>query len=142
MALTKTQADGINLGDTFTYTGTLQVQSEGGAVNTSIQQGVAKNWTNYNQSSGLTVSDSFNTSSMTDNSTGEAFINFSNNMSNSNYAKQCTGMVLDADSHPKLLVTEEFASSTSIHKVQCRHNNDGAKRDEGDLSTTLFGDLA
>ena len=85
MALTKTQADGINLGDTFTYTGTLQVESEGGAVNTSIQHGVAKIWVNFNGTGTIAVRDSLNVTSLTDEGTGQYDVNYTNATNASDY---------------------------------------------------------
>lgn len=49
-----------------------------------IAQGRAKAWVNYNQMDN-NVRDSFNVSSVTDNSAGNFTINFSTNFSNANY---------------------------------------------------------
>ena len=56
MALTKVQADGINVADDFAFTGTVTgagvstatstLPSEGGAVTTVVAQGLAKQWVN------------------------------------------------------------------------------------------------
>jgi len=77
MALTQIVKDG--LGASLTAT------SEGGAVTTSVQQGLAKTWVNFN-SSGAAVRDSINISSITDSGVGTFSMNMSNAMGNDDYA--------------------------------------------------------
>ena len=48
-------------------------------------QNTAKAWVNFNGTGTLAVRDSHNVSSVTDNTTGQYTINFSNNMANANY---------------------------------------------------------
>ena len=50
----------------------------------------AKAWVNFNGQSSITVRDSFNVSSITDNATGAYTINFTNSMANANYATMCS----------------------------------------------------
>lgn len=73
MALTQIVNDG--LGASLTAT------SEGGAVTTSIQQGIAKAWTVSASSSAGTVGDSLNNSSFSDVGTGQTEITLTNPMS-------------------------------------------------------------
>tara|TARA_Y100001937_G_scaffold88894_1_gene120131 strand:+ start:856 stop:1260 length:405 start_codon:yes stop_codon:yes gene_type:complete len=52
----------------------------------TINQGTAKAWVNFNgQASGAASRDSFNVSGMTDNGTGDHTTSFSNAMANTNY---------------------------------------------------------
>jgi len=60
--------------------------SDGGAVTTSIVQGIAKAWSNNNMSGTPAFNDSFNFSSITDTATGRQSLNYTNSMSNANYA--------------------------------------------------------
>jgi len=70
---------------------TAVVKSEGGAVTHNIAQGLAKCWvdiTTPTTSSGATITlqDSFNVTSMTDNGTGQIMMLFANDMVSVNYA--------------------------------------------------------
>ena len=61
----------------------ITVRGEGTAT-TSLQQGLAKVWCRWAGSS--TISDSFNVSSITDNTTGNFTVNFTNSFSNATYS--------------------------------------------------------
>ena len=52
----------------------------------TINQGTAKAWVNFNGQGTIAARDSFNFASLTDNGTGDYTVNFSNNMNNVNYA--------------------------------------------------------
>ena len=58
------------------------VAGAGNITTTNVQEGLLKQWVSYNQTS---IVDSFNTTSFTDNGTGDYSITIANNMS-SNYA--------------------------------------------------------
>jgi len=68
-----------------TTAGSILVTGEGGSNTTNLQQGLAKAWASYVQST-PSVLDSLNTSSITDSSAGDYEHNFSSNMSDANYA--------------------------------------------------------
>lgn len=82
MALTQIVNDG--LGASLTAT------SEGGAVTTSVQQGISKAWVNFNGESTVAIRDNLNVSSITDNGTGDYTINITSAMSNANYSASVT----------------------------------------------------
>ena len=75
------------------------IESEGGAVTTSVQQGLAKQWVYFSMAS-TTAVDSFNTSSLTDNATGKFFANVNNDFSNTSYAVNYTGNANTGDTFP------------------------------------------
>ena len=60
-----------------TSAGSIAVTGEGGSTTTNLQQGLAKQWVTYNASQVIT--DSLNTSSITDVTTGNHKYNFTNN---------------------------------------------------------------
>ena len=78
MALTKTQADGINLADTFAFTGT--VSGAGGGETKGYVKG----------SDAAVISHSTNVSSGTDNGTGDYSYALTSAMSNADTAVVCT----------------------------------------------------
>jgi len=99
MALIKVQSEGVNLSDTFAFTGTVTgaglaspfantvaVTSEGGAVTTSLVQGLIKVWSNHSNLSAVTIHDSLNVSSMIDQSLGLTELVYTNNFSNAVYS--------------------------------------------------------
>ena len=77
---------------TMNSTGQTTIVGEGGTTTTSVQQGLAKVWTNNSASA---IVDSFNTSGFTDNGTGDFTTAFSNNMSNTTYSPKGTSPVAE-----------------------------------------------
>ena len=93
MALTKVNRGGLNTGVSDSSNATFLtvdsseqavIKSEGGAVTTSVQQGLCKQWSRVSGAS-MAVSDSFNTSSVTDSATGKAAPVFTSNMGGTVY---------------------------------------------------------
>ena len=88
--LTATSAEGVTLAGTLAVTGVHTIgnnavaTSEGGAVTMSAIQGLAKQWSRVS-GAGMSVSDSFNTSSVTDSATGKAAPVFTSAMSATTY---------------------------------------------------------
>jgi len=68
-----------------TTAGSIDVTGEGTAT-TNLQQGLCKAWSNNNMSGTPAFNDSFNFSSITDTATGRQSLNYTNSMSNANYA--------------------------------------------------------
>ena len=64
--------------------GSTNIVAEGTAT-TNLQQGLAKAWANYKGTSTESVRDSINVSSVTDNTTGDFTVNYSNSFDNANY---------------------------------------------------------
>ena len=72
-----------------TTAGSISVTGEGNSTTTNLQQGLAKHWCQFVQSS-ATVADSFNQSSITDEGTGDTSWDFTNAMGNDDYSAQTT----------------------------------------------------
>ena len=153
MALTKTQADGINLADTFAFTGTVSgaglssplgntvtVTGAGGSNTTNLEQSLTKGWTRFNGSS--TVADSLNTSSVTDRAVGKYQMNHSNNMNNANYVVHFSqggtsytgveGKLGNANDNPNIATNEYHVM---VHAG-------GTFYDVGTCCASMIGDLA
>ena len=62
----------------------ITVSSEGGAVTTSLQQGLAKAWANFHQDGTQSIDGSINITSITDSGVGESSFGISNALSNGN----------------------------------------------------------
>ena len=70
--------------------GSIAITGEGNSTTTNLQQGLAKHWVNFNQTSTQASRDSFNFSSLTDNGTGDTTVTVTNNFNNANYALSIT----------------------------------------------------
>ena len=121
--------------------GSIAVTAEGGSTTTTLQQGLAKIWVFYDQSSGTgSVEDSFNVSSADDDGTGKQGINFANFMGNAVYS--VTGFNEDG-------VGENDAIGIHKDDGQTRSASEfnylcmsGTSKNEGKSSLQVFGDLA
>jgi len=147
MALSKIIAEGVDLTDTFAFTGTVTgageitasstAPSEGGAATTNVVQGLAKCWYSYNQDNDV-VNDSLNASSVTDESTGHNFVNFVSNFSNAGYSSPMKTTEY----------RERFEANTPVDKstsrgVTCEaFNSSGAVTDPQACDMIIMGDLA
>ena len=92
----------------------ITVRGEGTAT-TSLQQGLAKHWTYYNQAS-ETVFDSFNQSSVTDNTGGDYATNFTNAFSNVYYGSVGAGQRQNSSGRGGnfLMIDSAFDSSDAL----------------------------
>ena len=122
-----------------TTAGSVAVTGEGNSTTTNLQQGLAKSLLNYNQT-GPTTDDSFNISSVSDDTTGTFTPAYTNVFSNVNYS--CSGMcnttmfVCLEDS-----VTETSETTTSDAKMLAMQHN-GTLIDCEKTMVKCHGDLA
>ena len=68
----------INNKMTGTASGSITLPAEGGTVTTNLQQGLTKYWISFEGRSTVSTHDSFNSSSLTDNGTGDYTLAFTN----------------------------------------------------------------
>jgi hypothetical protein len=128
----------------------LTIRGEGSAQ-TSIQQGLAKSWINFNGTGTIAARDSFNHSSLTDVSAGNHTVTMASAMGNVNYS--FTGGVAESNASSASRVVNfgsNFDSGTldpnftttaySVNTFFC--NSDGQEFDVTFISNQIFGDLA
>ena len=121
-----------------TSAGSIVVTGEGGSTTTNLQQGLAKCWSN--QTSG-TDNDSFNSSGITDNGTGDFSVNFTNSMSSANYSSTLGGADANTNAAVLLAINNSAGYATgSINYFVV--NEDAGGQDHGPTSCTVHGDLA
>lgn len=108
---------------------------------------LAKAWINFNGQSSITIRDSFNVSSITDNATGAYTINFTNSMANANYATMCSqgdGTTDGAIPYLTYLSVGGFGQSVSIStssvKVYSTIYNRSSDYDARYNFVAIFGD--
>jgi len=122
----------VKVANTSTYV------SDGGNVTQNTVQGIAKVWSN--QSTG-TANDSYNSSGITDNGTGDFTVNFSNAMSSANYSSTLGGA--DANSNAAVLVAINNGAGYATGSINYFVvNEDSGATDYGPISCTIHGDLA
>ena len=83
----KSTATTITIGSTPVVSASansMTIRGEGSAQ-TSIQQGLAKSWVNFNGTGTIAARDSLNVGSLTDNGAGDYTVNLTNNMNNDDY---------------------------------------------------------
>ena len=81
-----------------------------------------KAWVNFNGTGTVAIRDSYNVSSITDNSTGQYTINFSNNMANTNYCgvatmsvnESGTSALTDSDATLRTYTTSSIQMKTYV----------------------------
>ena len=109
------------------------VAGAGNVTTTNVEQGLAKVWVQFDgQASGAASRDSFNVGSMTDNGTGNYTVNFSNNMSNDDYASAGIGNTMS--------ITSEAVTTSTINLLSA--NSSGSLADVTIMATSILGDLA
>ena len=93
---------------------------------------VCKSWCNFNGTGVVTIRDSYNVSSITDNSTGNYTVNLSVTMANANYS------VVASNSNGEDIV-DTYTTTSFVFKS---FDTNGTATDSTYLSTAVFGDLA
>jgi len=116
-------------------TGLMTVISEGNAVQTSVQQGLAKAWLRLNGTGTIAIRDSFGISGVTDNTTGTTTAAFSNDFSNDEFAT--TGM------HSSTAFSMQVVVTNTVGSVKFRTlDGSGSLINDGAHSIAVHGDQA
>ena len=114
------------------------VAGAGNVTTTNVQEGLAKQWAFYNQATPA-VGDSFNTASITDASTGLQTMNFTNNMSSTNFATSGVAVTIGS---ANLATSGRVTFATSNYQLNTLNIADNSRVDPNDSSSMAFGDLA
>ena len=127
-----------------TTAGSIAVTGEGNSTTTNLQQGLAKVWADINAGQGG-YGDSFNTTSITDNGTGDATITHVNDMSSASYSAT-TSVTFNHDGtggHRDTNIRAKATGSTTCEFIYSDTSGRGTQLDlETDASVTIHGDLA
>jgi hypothetical protein len=132
----------INTLTGVTTAGSIAVTGEGNSTTTNLQQGLVKCWVNFDgTATDAAARDSFNVSGMTDSSSGNYVVSFSNNMANANFS----GVATQGNNNPSnpglngvITVAHTASSSSSIETG----NTSASNNDWGQISSQYNGDLA
>jgi len=108
----------------------------------TINQGTAKAWVQFNGSGTIAARDSFNHASLTDNGTGDYTSTATNAMSNDDYVGTLTGDV-DGVADFCIACTGDNATARTTTVIRARTGNSGGlAQDSVTISVLICGDLA
>ena len=126
-----------------TAAGSMLVVAEGGTNTTNLQQGLCKQWANWDGAT--TVADSFNTTSATDNASGDSTMTIATAMVSINFT--VGGLSKSNDNGGVRLAAMQFPAnataipSTTTYRIHTQYENAGLR--DAELQTVhIFGDLA
>ena len=118
------------------------VAGTGNVTTTNVQQGLAMSWVNFDgTATDAEARDSFNVSTMTDTTTGNYVVNFSNNMGNGNFsgvAIQGNNNASNAGVNATIAVGHTASSASGIETSNLSQSN----IDYAQISAVYHGDLA
>ena len=118
---------------------TLKDASGNNSVATSvIAEGTAKAWANIDGSGTVSFRDSFNTSGLTDNGTGDYTTSFSTSFGNANYSFTYCGASDGAETTYQM---KSASMAVGTHQIQLK-NAAGTVTDRNFICGTFHGDLA
>ena len=117
-----------------TTAGSILVTGEGNSTTTNLQQGLAKAWNNVTQGTSA-IQDSFNISSISDDSTGTYTQNYTNNMNN-----DLVSAVMGCENAGNMGTTGTFGSSSTKFTTVLTTN--ASANDYNDACNAIHGDLA
>jgi len=120
-----------------TTAGSIVVTGEGNSTTTNLQQGLLKAWANLDGSGTVGVNDSFNTTSITDNGTGNYTVTIANDLANGNGAMSGYS-IMDG------LVYGDVndVSSAGTFRMRVVVGNSNALMDPDEFHVQIAGDLA
>lgn len=121
---------------------TLQDSSGGNqSALSAIKQGRAKVWVNFRQHTSMVIRDSFNVSSVTDVTSGESIVNFSNAMQNNDYSCICSGSQgLDSVANFDVVTPHSFTTTSVDLESFGSATNPNVEGDFQIVCIAIFGD--
>ena len=124
---------GGSLGTDIRIKNTSVYESDGGtSVTQNVVQGLVKAWSRFNGTGTVALDDSFNIASISDSGTGHYALNYTNNMSNDNYAK------VEGGGHWSEQSTTDATDSARMRT----YSSTPAVADYTDITFATIGDLA
>ena len=126
-----------------TSAGDITVTSEGGAATQSLQQGLAKAWSNHNMS-GTTARASFNIASYTDNATGDHSMTVVSAFDSADYCWSYGGKRANGDGTNcfDAAVIRSVNPTSTVTRHSLKDHDSTSDVDVEHLCVTFQGDLA
>ena len=114
------------------------IQSTGGGAATLTKQSATKFWVRWNGTSTAAENDSFNSSGLTDNGTGDYTFGFTSNMGNANYSLATSNSSAEANNSQ----TGMSSAAASSIRMDTRSGSTNSLLDTSLNSGQINGDLA
>ena len=112
----------------------------GATATASLQQGLCKQWINFSGADTIAIRDSFNTTSITDNGTGNYTVTIANDMSNNQWSAFLQADLDDSAGGIYTLNPDIHSRATGSYGIGTYSSSNFA--DLGYIRSGLFGDLA
>jgi hypothetical protein len=136
-------ANGTIAFDTLTTSDSVKSGTEKSIDTSYIFNGVAKHWALITVSGGTpSIDDSFNTASLTDDSTGNVFVNLTNAMSSVNYSNLLGRQVGAASGTGSNFIQSVRTSNRSTSLYRANNFENGSDADPSHYESQINGDLA
>jgi len=123
----------VRSGTNITFSSPIQGE---GTAGTTLNQGLAKAWSNVNGTGTAAINDSFNVSGITDNGTGDITNTYSNAMNNTTYVMTVSGGYVNDDGMAR------YSEATTNWRTYYYQESDRNAKDGSVNSSAIFGDLA
>ena len=110
----------------------------------TINQGTAKAWINFNGTGTIATRDSFNVSGITDNGTGDYTVTIDNDFSNANYSAVGCCLAGTGSGNNGQVVSSEGSSGNApagFIRFAVQYSSSQAKNDVDGISVQFHGDL-
>jgi hypothetical protein len=102
----------------------------------TVAQGTARAWVNFNGTGTVAIRAAFNVSSITDNGTGLYTVNFTTAMPDVNYASCCTGGLQSSSGTNSAFATSINKGTTTFQLATRSGSN--ADQDQDSISVAIF----
>ena len=120
--------------------GQVSVRGEGSSTTTNLQQGLTKHW-GLASGDGISVADSFNSSGITDNGTGDGTWAFTNPFGSGNFSTNALSTEDGTIGYVTMYYDRSY--SANANNVRLQGIDEGDSYDDGVLVSTMStGDLA
>ena len=121
--------------------GSIAVTGEGNSTTTNLQQGLCKSWISFDGSGTVSINDSFNISTLTDNTVGENTTTYTNSFGSANYTGTGLPKRETSTNYPNMANIDGTVTTSAMKIIYTEYDNSG--RTDCDLITQTFhGDLA
>jgi len=120
---------------------TLEHSTAGSIATNYVVEGSAKSWNCFNASGTISLRDSLNTASLTDNGLSNFDTNFTNSFANDDYSFQATNQNPSGANNQIMAGTNATSKTTGEFGVRSQ-NYSGSFSDIDGIMTTVHGDLA
>ena len=110
---------------------------------TVLQQGLAKSWCVFNGEGTVAITDSNNSTSLTDVGVGDYTLGFTNNMNSAAYIVSGSSVGSDAANYYNFMCGDGANNTSSVYEINFKHSSDTVNQIDNDHSSTIVhGDLA